>query len=404
MIAGEEAAPIKNLLSGDKKIVKKQKTILSISILLIAFACRKPFEPAVIKVDYNYLVIDGVINAGTNAVTVINLSRTKNLNDSLAPKPELAAQVMIQTEGGANYLLTPQGNGAYASAALNLNVAGKYRLKITTSNGNVYESDYVPVKQTPAIDSLSWKQDSVNKDVTIFAHTRDLRNSTRYYRWDYIETWQYRAAIEASWGLNGRTIYFIPVNDPVLQQYNCWGTIYSPTVATASSEALNQDVISYAPVNKILHNAEKLMVRYSINVRQYGLTKEAYQYWQIIEKSTQRTGTIFDPQPAQVVGNIRCVTNPSEPVIGYASVSSVTEKRIFIDHNEVNDWFFKPSGVVCVQISTFQNQANYLLYDYADTSFAPNYYVTPGTMIVTKKDCLDCRRRGGTNIKPTFWR
>jgi hypothetical protein len=45
-----------------------------------------------------------------------------------------------------------------------------------------------------------------------------------------------------------------------------------------------------------------MAVRYSINVRQYGLTKEAYNYWQIIQKSSQQSGSIFDPQPAQVIG------------------------------------------------------------------------------------------------------
>ncbi len=371
--------------------------------LLAVAACKKPYIPPALAVNYNYLVIDGVINANPNGITTIKLSRTKNLSDSLPPAAEMGAQVSIEGESGGVFPLFSQGNGAYASNALNLNAAGKYRLRILTNSGGVYQSDFVSVKQTPAIDSLSWQQDSVTKDVVIFAHTKDPSNNTRYYRWDHVETWQYRAPIEASWGLANGLIYFIDPSNQALQQYNCWGTIQSSNIATASSEALSQDVISYAPVNRILQHAEKLMVRYSINVRQYGLTREAYKYWQIIEKSTQQTGSIFDPQPAQLLGNIHCVSDPNEPVIGYVSASFITEKRIFIDHSQLTDWFFKPSGVVCVMINTFQHPTDFRIYTFQDTTFAPNYFTTGGGMVVTKKDCLDCRRRGGTRDKPSFW-
>ncbi len=384
--------------------MKKNHVIIVTCLLLVISGCRKPFEPPAIKADYNYLVIDGVINAGTNAVTTINLSRTKNLNDSsVAPKPELGAQVTIEREGGGSFSLNTQNNGSYTSQALNLSATAKYRLNIKTSNGNVYQSDYVPVKQTPPIDSLSWKQDSVYHDVTIFAHTHDPQNSTRYYRWDFVETWQYRAPIEASYGVANGLSYFINPFDALLQQYNCWTTSGSTTIATATSEALSQDVISYAPVNIIKKDAEKMMVRYSINARQYGITKEAYQYWQIIQKSTQNTGTIFDPQPSQVIGNIHCITDPNEPVIGYVSVCSTTEKRLFIDYPQLNNWFFKPSGVVCVTVNSFQNPVDFRIINYPDTTFTIYYYTSGGGLVLTKKDCLDCRRRGGTNQKPSFW-
>ncbi len=382
--------------------MNKNIIILFTAVIFLLCACRKPFEPAVIKRDYNYLVIDGVINAGANGITTINLSRTRNLTDTVTSKPELNAQVTIEVESGTAFPLASQGNGAYTSAPLTLTATTKYRLRIN-AGGKTYLSDLVPVKQTPPIDSLSWAQDSVYNDVTIYAHTHDPSNNTRYYRWDYVETWQYHAAINAAWGVTNGLAYFIDIFNTAQQQYNCWGTINSTTIATGNSDALSQDVISYAPVNKIIHNAEKLMLRYSINVRQYALTKEAYQYWQIIEKSTQQTGTIFDPQPSQVLGNIHCITDPNEPVIGFVSISGISEKRIFIDHSSLRDWLYTAPGVICVQIFTFQNPTDYRIIDYPDTTFSVNYFQTGGGLVLSKKDCLDCRRRGGTNIKPSFW-
>ncbi|MDB5211427.1 MAG: hypothetical protein JWQ30_2254 [Sediminibacterium sp.] len=383
--------------------MKMRNTIWYMFFLLALAACRKPYEPAVIKVNYNYLVIDGVINANPNGVTTIQLSRTKNLSDSLPPKPETGAQVVIEGEGGGSFTLIPQGNGVYNSAPLNLSSALKYRLRINTSGGGVYQSDYVPVKQTPPIDSLSWKQkpDSPNKAVTIFAHTHDPQNKTLFYRWDHVETWQYVSQLQGFVSLDSRGRAFY--TDSTTQTSNCWSNTLSTNIATASSEALSQDVISYAPVQVVPQNDERMAVRYSINVKQYGLTKEAYSYWEIIKKSSQQTGSIFDPQPAQVLGNLHCISNPEEPVIGYASASFVTEKRIFIGYRELDDWHFPNApGSICKTDVWPTNQVDFSIFTYPDTSYQPFFYSGTNT-IVAKKVCLDCRRHGGTNAKPGFW-
>ncbi len=377
--------------------------ILYTFFLLVISACRKPYEPAVIKANYNYLVIEGVINANANGITTISLSRTKNLSDSLPPNPETGAQIRIENESGGFYSLVPQGNGLYNSTPLNLSPLNKYRLKITTSNGSIYQSDYVPVKQTPPIDSITWKQklDSPNKAVTIYAHTHDPQNKTLFYRWDFVETWLYQSPLQGFVSLDSRGRAFY--TDSTTQTSNCWSTTLSTNISTASSEALSQDVISYVPVEVVPQNDERMALRYSINVKQYGLTKEAYNYWQIIKKSSQQTGSIFDPQPAQAAGNLHCISNPDEPVIGFASVSFVTEKRIFIGYRELDDWHFPNApGSICKIDLWPTNPVDFSIFTYPDTSYQPYYYSGTNTL-VAKKVCLDCRRRGGTNIKPAFW-
>lgn len=382
----------------------KFKTIGCLMISVAIFSCRKPFEPVVIKADYNYLVIDGVINANPNGITSINLSRTKNLNDTtILPKAESGAQIIVEAQNGGSFTLASQGNGTYTSLPQTLNAANKYRLKITTVNGSTYQSDFVSVKQTPPIDSLSWKQqlDSPNKSVTIFVHSHDPQNNTRYYRWDYIETWQYQSNLQGFVGLDDQRRIFY--TDASTQTTDCWGTTVAPNITTATSEALAQDVISFVPVEVVPQNDERMALRYSINVRQYGLTKEAYNYWEIVRKSSQQTGGIFDPQPAQVIGNIHCVSNADEPVIGFVSVSYITEKRIFIGYRELTDWNYHYAlGNICKTDIWPTNQVDFRIFNYPDTSYQPFYFSGTNT-IVAKKICVDCRRRGGTNQKPSFW-
>jgi hypothetical protein len=56
------------------------------------------------------------------------------------------------------------------------------------------------------IDSITWKQklDSPNKAVTVFVHAHDPQNKTLFYRWDYVETWQYEAPLNATLGLDSQ--------------------------------------------------------------------------------------------------------------------------------------------------------------------------------------------------------
>ena len=379
--------------------MKRSYLIYFLIIALTVICCKKVYQPPAITVNYNFLVVEGVINTGTAAITTIKLSRTRSLGDSsVSLRTEKGAQVQIESESGNTFLLSDKGNGIYQSVALSLNPTLRYRLRITTTVGSTYQSAFVAAKQTPAIDSVTWQRD---KDLKIFVHTHDPANHTLYYRWEFDETWQYRAAYQASMGVKNRIIFYL---DSTNQTYNCWGTEHSTNIITASTAVLAKDVISYTPVRVITDSTEKPAIRYSINVLQFALTEDAYNYWEILKKNTQQTGTIFDPQPSQNNGNLKCISNPEEPVLGFVSACSVTEKRIFINNNQLVNWvYIDPAVSNCVQTTGSQDPNNFLHFIYPDTTFSPYYFITPGTVAILKTPCLDCTRRGGTNSKPSFW-
>jgi hypothetical protein len=88
---------------------------------------------------------------------------------------------------------------------------------------------------------------------------------------------------------------------------------------------------------------------YSINVRQYSLSKGRYEFLQRMKKNTEGTGSIFDAQPSELSGNIYCTTN-NDPVIGYIDVCPVQEKRIFVDPNKVPNWPYWLYKTNCTEI------------------------------------------------------
>jgi hypothetical protein len=370
-------------------------------VIALAVRCKQTYAPPAITAPNNYLVVDGFINTGANAVTTIHLTRTRNLNDSaVAGSPELNAQVSIVAAGasGASYPLSdPANTGIYSSAALNLDITQQYSIAIATSDGQKYSSDPVACLQTPPMDSIYWRQPS---DLTVYVDTHDPTNRVRYYRWDYSETWQHDSQLNTTWALDGNMII---ATDSTDQKHECWSTDSSSNVLIATTAALGQDVIKAFPVITIPNGDPRMEIGYSILVRQYALTEDAYNYWLLIEKTSENLGTLFDLQPTQLIGNLHCLTNPSQPVIGFMTACTLQQQRIYIDISSLNDWQHNSPGFGCDTVEIAQDFAQPFLYTYPDTNYAPWYFITFGPLVLASKICLDCTLLGGTNIKPPFW-
>lgn len=367
-------------------------------LIIFVMSCKQSYEPAVIKANKNFLVVDGLINTGTNAVTTIKLSRTQNVTDSVYFSPENSAHVSILSKSGSQYPLHDQGNGVYTSDALNLNANDQYAVQVVTTGNSTYLSAFVSPKITPPIDSLQWQYSG--NGVTIFLNAHDPQNNTRYYRWEYTETWEYHSYLEGELGLTGDTVFY---NDPTTQTHICWQTGNSTNISLGTSIALSQDVISQDSITNVPQNDRRIGVRYSILVKQYALGQDAYQYWLLLQKNTQQLGSLFDAQPTQLTGNVTCTTNPSEPVLGYVSASSVEQARIFITNDQVPGWQKIFPGQDCAPTTIDRTPNNPFLYNYPDTSFMPYYYSGMCCLVIAKRSCLDCRQDGGTTTKPPFW-
>jgi len=370
-------------------------------IAVLCITCVKKYEPPAIQAANSYLVIDGFINAGPDQATTIVLSRSRNLSDTVSNIPELNAQVSVVSNAGNSYALTDANNtGNYSSALLNLSIANQYQLKITTSDGHQYASDFVPVKISPPIDSLTWQQDS---SLTVYLNTHDPNNNTVYYKWDFTETWEIHSPVETFWVNDNGLIKFA---DTTNQTDSCWTTLHSTSITLGTSVALSQDVINKAPITTIAQNDQRIQDRYSILVRQIPLTADAYNYWLLVQKNSQQLGTLFDPQPSQLNGNIHPLTNPNEPVIGYLTAAIAKQQRIFITNNELTNWlgFITSGECQTLQIPTDAN--NYLIYTYPDLSYAPWYFTGNYPiyiLVIIKKACVDCEEYGGVDTRPSFW-
>ena len=414
-----------------KKRVKYILYFITAGIALTT--CKTPYTPAPITAVNNYLVVEGLINI--NDSTYINLSRTVGVMSASTVKPELKATITIESNTGGSYPLKEVGNGVYSAPSYNLSAANQYRLMIKTSNGSTYASDFEQTKVTPPIDSLITDEEPDGIHFSI--NTHDPQNATRYYRWDYSEAWQFTSYFDSHATAQGAATspaamspLYIGTGIAVLPRtndiYHCWGGDASATILLNTTAGLSQDIIQNQPITFVASSSEKLSIRYSINIREYALTQDAYTFWTLLKTNTEQLGSIFDAQPSASIGNIHNVNSPNEIVIGFMSACSVSQKRIYFNYTDLprsyiadylnNTPYNKytcaldtipvyvppPYGPTYPELSYFINSYPYAVQIPVDILAPFNPATLAGSATGGQPPCVDCTLRG-TNVKPAFW-
>jgi len=392
-------------------ILKKFTYCAPVIGLIFLSACKEKYFPPAGQSNMNFLVVDGTLINGPDS-TYIRLSRTKKLDDTSPNGGEQNAQITVEdAESNTLYNFTPVNNaGLYTIPGMNLDLNKKYRVRINTTDGNQYVSDDISVLSTPPVDSINWVKRG--DGVTIYANTHDPLNNTKYYRWEYLETWDYY------------THYFSEIKyfnkppnilDSMFQPrkadefvYHCWKTNLSTQILLGTSLKLSEDVISLAAVRFIPQSAFELSSIYSILVKQYSLTKESFEYLENLKRISEQTGSLFDAQPSELKGNISNINKPDEPVIGYLTACSLSQQRIFISKEQVKPWNYldycperKLVPLILDSIQIFFGGASPQLTPIAKVTNPRTGridWISGGLPI-----CTDCLSRGATNVKPDFW-
>jgi hypothetical protein len=379
--------------------MSRRKTIFILPFLLLMVfnGCLEPYAPPAITSAQSYLVVDGSINASDNSAT-ITLTRSQRLDTTGAPEAVSNADVFIEDTDGSTIVLASQSAGVYSATNLALNEDKTYRLHIGL-NDQTYYSDYVPINQSPPIDSVGWFLEKKGADLSasVYVNTHGTESQSRYYRWTFQETWIYTAAYFTEVKFVKGQVY--PAVDST---YFCWRTNNSTSIYVGSATQLGQNVINHFPLTTNSFNSLTLRVGYSILVNQFSLTKDAFDYYQQLKSNTENLGTIFGPQPSRFTGNIHSATNAAEPVFGYFFASSVSNKRIFITPYQLPTQTlpaitgYEDCQLFSIGIADVPNYKGGLV-------FVRSYGFIPEGYYLAAPYCVDCRMQGGTNLKPDYW-
>ncbi len=378
-----------------------------VAILIAAGSCIYPFHPDV-KGSDSRLVIEGSIVAGSTSV--FKFSAVHPIGTPQTNSTTLSFTGYIEGEDGTRIQPsdTQDGTTLHFDTA-DLPEGQRYRVHFEeTRSQRVFESDWVEVCSAPVIDDLSYILDKNRGelDVALSMHCQ----GQHYFRWSYTETWEYTA--------NRRATHYFDVQaaeqarDPLQglktflngeNIYYCWNSNESPEIKIFDTSEQSEDRFVDLEFHRIPRYDQRLQVLYRLDVRLEAMTREAYLYWKNIEDNSQNQGTIFSPTPSQMAGNIRCVSDPDIPVIGYVSACRQATARMYYDNSEeffctykviVND-----EEVEDVQPRDFflYNQNNSIVLNVEwDSPSGPHYYWVP-------RGCADCRVKGGNKNKPADW-
>lgn len=389
---------IKNLRKKNYRPAWRTKLLLLFAFLLLIAGCITEFIPVTSEKN-ELVVVEGLVTDQNEAYTV-KISKSVPLGKKSEVNPLSGCVVSISDDLGNIYNLQENSSGIYlTNPAMFTGVIGRsYTLHVSASVSNKiihYESSPEKLKAVPPIDSVYYEKTIIaaaTKDFPlingcqIYLNTHDPTDSCKFYRWDFAETWE----IRLHW---------------LVEHWKCWVTENSPIINLKNTSGFTESTISHFPINFISNTTDRLVTKYSIFVNQYSLNEDEFLYWEKVQNITQQVGGLYDIVPSSVPGNMQCIENPDESVLGYFSVSARSSRRIFI-----KDYF---SGLV----DPYSNF--YCIFTTIPTDYPYGYpgfgvevwalFIHPGSFssapytILTKDEaCADCTVRGSPN-KPDFW-
>lgn len=187
--------------------------------------------------------------------------------------------------------------------------------------------------------------------------------------------------------------------------YYCWREDSSKVHILETTEKLSQNMISQKKLVEISPDDDKLSILYYISVAQNRIRKEAYIYYSNLMKNIEQTGSLFSPIPSERKGNITCVTDPKQTVVGYIEVSTTTMLNRFINEAE---GLYEPPVNECGKsvYPLIPEQWDGLdIYEFTQSQgHGPEPDMALGVIIShAPRSCLDCRYKKGTKNKPAFW-
>jgi hypothetical protein len=375
--------------------------LLMIAVIILFAGCKEKYISPVPPVAAGYLVVEGVINNGAGNTTNIKLSRTTSLEDNTIVM-EKGASVRLESNNNLTFFLPETNEGIYSIDNLQLDTSLLYRLAVTTIYNEEFLSDYVQVRNNPPIDSINWVRES--DGVQLYINTHDPQNNTWYYQWEFEETWEFHSTYGTSLKyivgppplyLNVGVEYRNP-NDPQIS--TCWKYNSSTALTLGSSAKLIQDII-HLPLIFIENGSQKLSVLYSVDVKQYSWSKEGYDFLERMKKNTESVGSVFDAQPSELNGNIHCVSNPSQPVIGFFNICTIQKQRIFIKRSEVPTWAYSQG---CYEQQLIENHPDSIAKKAAGLLPTVAYDFVISKFYAGQAECVDCTLTG-SNVKPIYW-
>jgi hypothetical protein len=307
-------------------------------LLILLASCEEYYTPKIDDIS-GHLVVDALI---TNDLSknYVRLSTTRGFYDELAPSSVLDATVELVDKNGIRFMGTRSISGTYTFTTVP-EIGNSYKLRIYYQNF-AYESEMVTMPPMPEILNASLVE-KVKKEyfsdiygvVTPISFPGNnicidapVTDSLSYYRFST------RSILE--WNYSPKTPY---INGHWAQQIFGWNSFYPTnfniagpkTFSQASGKIEKHALVWLANESKyFLHTDTLASNGWILIVDQFGISKGSFNYHEKLNSQFAADGSLFDPIPDQIYGNIRCVSDSTKIVYGYFDLNSYRQYRYFL--------------------------------------------------------------------------
>ncbi len=314
------------------------KYLTAICLVSLFLACVEPFDFR--AGNEKLLVIEGGLYDKDSSFVSVRMTDQNN-NAAIQKSVSDAKVTVIENDGveikylfneTASYFL-PQDTSFRAKAG------NFYRLRVQLPDGRTYESLPDTVRSFEEVKGFASNNDLDPKEFQLAVEHPAKQVEAHYYLYQMIN---YKRAVYCSECSNQIKYDVKDSTDCSSYFRNCnserSGSIlggYYGFVCDPRTRAWNykivRDKVTYTDANltegasqtiKLLDIPVSSYARFFVEVHQSNISRNAYEYFQLLRQSGDRTGTLFDPTPPLIVGNLRNVTNSNDRALGYFVVGA----------------------------------------------------------------------------------
>ncbi len=395
----------------NRKIRMNNSIKLTILLLAVLFtSCVDRFTPE-IKGYENLLVIEGILT-NEEETTYLKISRSYSV-DSLRNTNVDAVAYIEDSRMNKTYFVTDINDPSIQriTPGFQAEIGETYVLHIIVDDNETYTSSPVTLLKTPEIDSIYLEYKTrINSDnenekyAQIYLDTHDETDNTRFYRWNWSEAYEINTPLVSLYLLKNMKVKQRSEDEMINR---CWLFDENKSIVVRSTKHLSKDVVSHQPLVSFSSSSLKPKVLYSIKVDQYALSEESYNFYSHLQKVSEGVGSLFDPQPAQVIGNIKRDQDPNELVLGIFEANTASSLRVFFSPRDLREIVFSntlfpscKSEVVEKELVAQYVGQGYNMIMHAGLPPADPEALAP--FVMAHKKCTDCTIFGTKN-KPDYW-
>lgn len=392
----------------------ERRLLFSVVLIFLVNSCIEPFDTEFVGFE-SVLVIEATM---TNEIKQHKIYLTRTFEfESDEVITVRSANVEVKDNVGNTYVFQESEPGTYISVETFAALPDRnYTLSISTQNGKSYSSSEMQLTPVTQLDNISAEiitNDDGVEGIAILADSFNATGNAINYRYDYEETYKIIAPKWSAIDLEGDPAGgcgVVKVRN-VRDEQICYNTDFSNSIVLTNTGDLSEDRVSGFVVRFINRNNYIISHRYSILVRQYVQSNEAYTFYENLKQFSQSESLFSETQPGFLKGNITSNQDENEKVLGFFDVSSVTEKRIFFNYTD-----FYPNEPLPPYVDPCNNNSPPLVdsrggcilrpifEDKSARYWADNPMPGPleGPFFIVQRVCGDCTLLGKTEI-PSFW-